>query len=152
MPEGTAVSAMIDLGKAAVGTFCWLDLAATNAASAKLFYRQVFGWSSSEQRANGGSFTQLRLPDQTVASLYQLRREHLENGIQSHWTPYVQVDDVADAASRAVCFGGTVIINPFLVSGVARIALLLDSVGAQIGLWEPIQDNDAYAQKSQTGK
>jgi len=138
VPEGTAVSAMIDLGEGAVGTFCWLDLAATNADSAKLFYRQMFGWTSSEQRANGGSFTQLRLSDQTVASLYQLQREHLENGVESHWTPYVQVDNVTDAARRAVPLGGTVIINPFLVSGVARIALISDSVGAQIGLWEPL--------------
>lgn len=129
---------MIDLGQGAVGIFCWLDLAATNADSAKRFYRQMFGWTSSEQRANGGSFTQLRLSDQTVASLYQLQREHLENGVESHWTPYVQVDNVTSAARQAVSFGGAVIINPFLVSGVARIALISDSVGAQIGLWEPL--------------
>jgi predicted enzyme related to lactoylglutathione lyase len=37
--------------------------------------------------------------------------------------------------------GGTVIVDPFLVSGIARIALVLDSVGALIGLWEPIELN-----------
>jgi predicted enzyme related to lactoylglutathione lyase len=34
-----------------------------------------------------------------------------------------------------------VIADPFVVSGVARIALIQDSVGALIGLWEPIELN-----------
>jgi predicted enzyme related to lactoylglutathione lyase len=51
------------------------------------------------------------------------------------------VDDVNDAAARAVSFGGRLIVRPFVVSGIARIALILDSVGAQFGLWEPIKSN-----------
>ena len=42
---------------------------------------------------------------------------------------------------RAVFRGGKVIVRPFVVSGIAQIALILDSVGAQIGLWEPIEAN-----------
>jgi predicted enzyme related to lactoylglutathione lyase len=48
---------------------------------------------------------------------------------------------VKDAASRAALLGGTVVVDPFVVSGVARIALILDSVGAVVGLWEPIELN-----------
>ncbi len=32
-----------------------------------------------------------------------------------------------------------VIVRPFVVSGVARIALIVDSVGAHVGLWESIE-------------
>jgi predicted enzyme related to lactoylglutathione lyase len=39
---------------------------------------------------------------------------------------------------RAVALGGEVIVHPFAVEGTARIALILDCVGAQVGLWEPI--------------
>jgi predicted enzyme related to lactoylglutathione lyase len=56
----------------------------------------------------------------------------------SHWTPYVRVNDIEHTAGRATQFGGKVVVDPFLVSGVARIALILDSVGAVVGLWEPI--------------
>jgi predicted enzyme related to lactoylglutathione lyase len=56
----------------------------------------------------------------------------------SHWTPYVRVNDIERAAGRSARCGGTVVVDPFLVSGVARIALILDSVGAVVGLWEPI--------------
>jgi predicted enzyme related to lactoylglutathione lyase len=48
------------------------------------------------------------------------------------------VNDIEHAAGRATRFGGRVVIDPFVVSGVARIALILDSVGAVVGLWEPL--------------
>jgi predicted enzyme related to lactoylglutathione lyase len=54
----------------------------------------------------------------------------------SHWTPYVRVNDIEHAARRAAQIGGEVVVEPFLVSGVARIALILDAVGAVVGLWE----------------
>lgn len=129
---------MVRLDAAGAGRFCWVDLAATDAEQAKEFYAHLFGWTSLEQSANGGSFTRLRLSDADVGSIYQLRRAHLDQGVPSHWTPYIQVDDVDDAAQRAAALGGDVVVRPFDVSGVARIALILDSVGAQVGLWEPI--------------
>jgi predicted enzyme related to lactoylglutathione lyase len=133
--------AMVKLGNADAGRFCWLDLAATDADSAKMFYRNLFGWTSQEQLANGGSFTRLRLSEQDVGSIYQLKETLLDNGITSHWTPYVRVNDIERAVERATLFGGTVVVDPFVVSGVARIALILDSVGAIVGMWEPIPTN-----------
>jgi uncharacterized protein len=133
------ISAMVPLGKADVGRFCWLDLAATDADSAKNFYRKVFGWTSHEQLANGGSFTRLQLSDRDVGSIYQLRDAHRNHGVPSHWTPYVRVDDVKDTARRVTSCGGEVIIRPFALPGIARIALVLDSVGALVGLWETVE-------------
>lgn len=121
------------------GRFCWVDLAATDASGAMEFYRQLFGWTSHPQEANGGVFTRLRLAGQDVGSLYQLQREHIAQGAPSHWTPYVQVDDLAAAARRVEALGGQVLVQPFLVSGVARIALIADAVGAPLGLWEPLE-------------
>ena len=132
---------MVHLNKTDVGQFCWLDLAATDAEKAKTFYENLFGWSSYEQPANGGSFTRLRLWGHDVGSLYQLRGALLKHGIPSHWTPYVRVDDVENAVQRAIAFGGVIVADPFIVSGVAQIALIEDSVGALVGLWQPIASN-----------
>ena len=129
---------MVQVSKAGTGRFCWLDLAATDADSAKAFYRNLFGWTSHEQLANGGSFTRLRLSDHDIGSVYQLKEALLDNGMTSHWTPYVRVNNIEQAAGRATQFGGTVVVDPFLVAGIARIAVILDSVGAVVGLWEPI--------------
>jgi hypothetical protein len=126
------------------GRFCWLDLAATDAGSATRFYHRLFGWTSREQPANGGHFTRLQSSGQDVGSLYQLRRHLLGRGAPSHWTPYVRVLDVGDTARRASELGGAVIVQPFDVSGIARIAIIVDAVGAQVGLWESIgRDSDA---------
>ncbi len=125
-------------GKTDVGRFCWLDLAATDVDSAKAFYGGLFGWTSFEQPANDGSFIRMRLSDQDVGSIYQLREPHIDQGIPSHWTPYIRVDEVDGAAQRVTLFGGKVIVRPFSVTGIARIALVIDSVGACVGLWEPI--------------
>ena len=129
---------MVHLGNAGPGQFCWVDLAASDADAAKAFYGRLFGWASDEQAANGGSFTRLRQSGQDVGSVYQLSARHLENGVPSHWTPYLRVDDVDVVVQRAVALGGEVIVHPFAVEGTARIALILDCVGAQVGLWEPI--------------
>lgn len=123
---------------AGAGRFCWVDLAASDAEAAKTFYGRLFGWTSREQSANGGSFTRLRLSGRDVGSIYQLKRAQLESGVPSHWTPYVRVDGVDEAVRRAVSLGGEEMVRPFAVAGVARIALILDSVGAPVGLWEPI--------------
>jgi predicted enzyme related to lactoylglutathione lyase len=128
---------MTAIGDCAVGRFCWLDLAARDAAEAKAFYRRLFGWTAVEQRANGGVFTRLRALDRDVGSLYQMDAK-LARTVPSHWTPYVRVEDVERAAQDASELGGHVLVHPFVVSGVARISLIMDPVGAQIGLWQPI--------------
>jgi predicted enzyme related to lactoylglutathione lyase len=120
------------------GRFCWVDLAATDVGSAAQFYQQLFGWTSREQAANGGHFTRLQAAGRDIGSLYQLRRDLLGSGVPSHWTPYVRVLDVDDTTRRASEIGGSVIVRPFEVAGVARIALIADAVGAQIGLWESV--------------
>lgn len=62
----------------------------------------------------------------------------LDRGVPSHWTAYVRVIDVDDVARRAVSYGGEVLVRPVVVPGVARIAVIVDSVGAHVGLWQPI--------------
>ncbi len=134
---------MMTFDTAATGRFCWLDLAATDADRAKTFYREMFGWTADEQAAGGGLFTLLRQAGQDIGSIYQLNRAHLEHGVPSHWTPYVRVDGVEAAAARAAMLGGEIIVNPFTVPGVARIALIVDAVGATVGLWEPLPETQA---------
>ena len=130
---------MIDL-RAKDGRFCWVDLAAADTGRAAAFYETMFGWTSQRHAANGGSFNRLRLSGRDVGSMYQLNKAHLERGVPSHWTPYVRVSDAGQAAERAVALGGQILVRPFVVSNVARIALILDAVGAQVGLWESVEN------------
>ena len=134
---------MIAPGDSAAGRFCWIDLAATDARRAQDFYARLFGWRAHEQAANGGSFSRLELEGADVASLYQLGNAQLQQGVPSHWTPYVRVRSADAAARRAAELGGGVLVQPFDVDGIARIALVVDGVGASFGLWQPLAQGGA---------
>lgn len=117
--------------------FCWVDLAASEADTALAFYGSLFGWTALPQSANGGVFTRLRAAGRDIGSLYQLQARQLAAGVPSHWTPYVRVDDVDGALARTAALGGSTMVQPFLVPELARIAVIVDPVGAPIGLWQP---------------
>jgi len=121
----------------AAGRVCWIDLAAADAPGAVDFYAGLFGWQEREHAVAGGRFMRLRLGDVDVGSLYQLSRAHLEQGVPSHWTPYVRVEDLAGSTRRALDLGGRVVVDRFVVPGLANIALIADPGGALLGLWQP---------------
>lgn len=116
----------------------WIDLAASDAGRAQSFYEALFGWTVRTEQANGGVFTCLQVGDEEIGSIYQLQRAHRESGVPSHWTPYVEVDDVEQAARRVVTLGGEVLVRPLRIDGRARIAVIVDPVGAPLGLWQPL--------------
>jgi uncharacterized protein len=124
----------------AAGRFCWVDLAASDAAAAQRFYAGLFGWTAGPRTVPGGCYLLLRQDGQDVASMYQLRQAQLAQGVPSHWTPYVRVADADAAAQRAATLGGTLLVAPFDVPGAARIALIHDPVGALVGLWQDPHD------------
>lgn len=137
--RGAARAAMLpSMNMHGAGALRWMDLAATDAPRAQEFYRRLFGWSAEPRCANGGVFLRFQRAGLDLASMYQLGREDLERGVSSHWTAYVEVDDVERTTRRAVELGGRVFVAPFEVDGIARIALIADAVGAPLGLWEPI--------------
>ena len=127
---------MITIRDSEHARFCWVDLAARDADVAKSFYGILFGWRALGQNANGGRLTRFVLGDADVASLYQLNRRHLADGVPSHWTPYVAVNNVEQTALLAESLGATILVKPFDVTGIARVCLLQDPGGALIGLWQ----------------
>lgn len=118
------------------GRFCWLDLASADTRNATAFYRGMFGWRTQQRSANGGTLHEFLLGNEAIGSQYQLDGRKLAGGVPSHWTPYVGVADVDTMASKAIALGGQVIVDPFIVDGIGRVSLIVDSVGAPVGLWE----------------
>jgi hypothetical protein len=116
--------------------FCWVDLAARDAEIASSFYGNLFGWKTQDQDVIVGHFKRFLLGDMDVASLYQLNRRQLADGVPSHWTPYVAVNDVEQTASCAASLGATILVRPFDIAGIARVCLIRDPGGALIGLWQ----------------
>jgi predicted enzyme related to lactoylglutathione lyase len=120
----------------APGTFCWADLGSPDAAAAKHFYTSLFGWTA-EDRPMGTDavYTMLAVGGRPVAALYQ--QDPAQQGLPPQWLGYISVSSADAAAHRALELGGTVLMEPFDVLDVGRMALLQDPTGAVAALWEP---------------
>jgi predicted enzyme related to lactoylglutathione lyase len=70
-----------------------------------------------------------------VAALYQ--QDPAQQGAPPHWLSYISVGHVNDVARRAKELGGTVLMDPFDVLDVGRMAMVQDPTGAVVALWEP---------------
>jgi len=55
------------------GTFCWVELATTNANAAKSFYTQLFGWTFTDNPVSPDMvYTMLQLDGKDVGALFQM--------------------------------------------------------------------------------
>lgn len=116
----------------APGTFSWVDLATTDAAGAKAFYGELFGWHAEDMPGEGGAYTMFRLDGKDVAACFEQG-----DGAPPHWNSYVTVEDVDGALAMAAELGGSVLMPAGDVEGIGRMAVISDPTGAPLALWEP---------------
>lgn len=118
------------------GTFCWVDLATTDAEAAKKFYTALFGWAAVDMPAGPDMiYTMCQIDGKDVAALYQQGPE--EQGVPPHWNSYVSVASADEIAPKVTALGGTVVGGPFDVMDAGRMTLLLDPESVFLGAWQP---------------
>jgi predicted enzyme related to lactoylglutathione lyase len=127
---------MNPINKYPPGTFNWADLATSDASGAKAFYSSLFDWTAEDIPVGSGIFTMLYGSGKEVASLYQLSHQQRAQGIPSHWMAYVAVANADDTTILARQLGGQVLVAPFDVLDLGRMALLLDPTGMPLALWQ----------------
>lgn len=119
----------------APGTFSWTDLATTDAAGAKAFYGELFGWELEDMPVpEAAPYTMARIDSKVVCAMYERTAE--QPGPPA-WLSYVTVDDADATASRAAELGATTISEPFDVMQAGRMAVLQDPTGAVFAVWQP---------------
>src|SRR6184192_4095337 len=121
----------------APGTFCWPELSTTDQNGAKKFYSTLFGWTFNDTPIGPNEvYTTLQLGGRAAAALYNMRPEMRAQGIPPHWMSYVAVEDADQTAARARQLGGTIIVQPFDVMELGRMAVIQDPTGAPFALWQ----------------
>ena len=108
----------------------WFDLGTADAEKAREFYSTLFGWAIAPAE-NAGSY-QAWITDgqQPWAGIVQA------GDAAGQWLPYVVVEDLDEAAKRAVSLGATVIAGP--ADGPAGTSVTIaDPGGAQLALFKP---------------
>jgi predicted enzyme related to lactoylglutathione lyase len=118
------------------GTFSWIELATTDAASAKKFYGELFGWKFDDMPMGPDEvYTMANLGEgKIVGALYKMNAQMA--GIPPHWSSYVTVDDVDARTKKVTAAGGKVVKEPFDVMDVGRMAVIQDPTGATFCLWQ----------------
>src|SRR6478672_10866447 len=119
------------------GSFCWIELATTDQASAKKFYTSLFDWKVNEfPMGPGEMYTIFRMDDRDAAAAYTLRPDQRSQGIPPHWLLYISVNSADDAAAKAAQLGGKVCAPPFDVMDVGRMAVIQDPTNTVFAVWE----------------
>lgn len=120
------------------GTFCWVELATSDAESAKAFYGELMDWKADEQEVPGGmSYSTLKHKGKAVAGFYKITAEMESQGVPPHWLSYVSVANADETATKAKSLGGAVIKDAFDVMDIGRMAVIQDPTKAMFAVWQP---------------
>jgi predicted enzyme related to lactoylglutathione lyase len=114
------------------GDFCWTELNTRDAAAAKPFYAELFGWNFKES-SDGMPYTEFGpTAEQPVGGIFQLPDEMAN--VPPFWMSYVAVDDVDASAAKVEALGGKIFKEPTEIPGVGRFCIITDPSGAVIAM------------------
>ena len=126
---------MTEVSRHEPGSFCWAELATTDDVSAKKLYTELFGWTFEDSPAGPDMvYTMLKNKGKSVGALYKLGAQ--QKGVPPHWNTYVSVASADASAKKAKDLGGKLLMEPFDVMDVGRMAIVQDPQGAVVSLWE----------------
>lgn len=113
------------------GSFCWIELATPDAASARAFYTGLFAWKVNEfPMGEMGTYTIFQTGGRDAAAMYQTTE------MPPNWTSYIAVANVDQSAEQIKSLGGQVHVGPMDVYDMGRMAIVGDPQGAVFAIWE----------------
>jgi predicted enzyme related to lactoylglutathione lyase len=110
--------------------FAYAELHTDAPAAAKAFYAQLLSWRMEDAPKSEGRYTEIQPGQGFPAGLTQNRY-----GGASHWLPYIQVDDLAAATSKAKSLGAQPLVELQEIPE-GRFSVFVDPTGARFGLWQ----------------
>ncbi len=120
------------------GAFSWADNTSADPVAAKAFYMALFGWGALDIPIGDDMFyTMFQNQGEHAAGFAGMMPDMQAQGMPSHWTNYVSVDDVDAMADVVKANGGTILFGPMDIFESGRMLQFMDPTGAALGLWQP---------------
>jgi len=88
---------------------------------------------------DGGTYWILKAGDKMAGGLMAMP-SGAPQGTPPYWMSYIAVDDVDAAVGTAAGLGGTVMMAPFDIPNVGRMAVIRDPQGAVVSLMTPVRN------------
>jgi uncharacterized protein len=111
--------------------FSYLELHSADAAKARAFYTELFGWKTKDTQIPGGVYTEVDTQQGIPAGMITRRA-----GWPGGWLAYVQVASLDESLERAKGLGAKLVQPRGEVPGEGFFAVVEDPAGVAIGLFE----------------
>jgi predicted enzyme related to lactoylglutathione lyase len=118
---------------APVGAPCWVDVLTSDPDTTRAFYGELFGWTSEETGPEFGGYVNFSKDGVRVAGCMR----NGEAATPDFWSIYLAVEDAKATVDAAQAHGGQVLVPAMDVGELGIMAVLADSGGAGIGIWQP---------------
>jgi predicted enzyme related to lactoylglutathione lyase len=129
---------MANIEKHTPGSPCWFELSTSNQDAAKAYYGNLFGWSIADNDMGpAGVYTIFKIDDKDAAACCTLQPEQAAHGVPPNWAVYIAVENADATAAKITSAGGTMVMPPFDVMDLGRMAVAQDPAGATFCLWQP---------------
>jgi len=113
------------------GQFSWNELLVNDVEVAGAFYTKLFGWQTAPM-PGGMPYTIFKKNEMFVGGMMKLPMP----GVPPHWLNYVTVEACDVSAARITELGGKIMVPPFDIPNVGRIAVAQDPEGATFGIFQ----------------
>lgn len=117
----------------APGSPCWLDLATSDAAAARAFYGNLFGWTYDIAGPEMGFYAMVKLGDRFVGGIGQAPPQM---NVPPAWTPYLACADAQATLADVQARGGRLVFGPMDIPGQGVQVVAADPTGAVFGFWQ----------------
>jgi len=111
--------------------FAHVELSTSDLKKAKKFYTSIFCWKLND--IPGMNYTMIETAPNAGGGM----QTNPNPGAPSSWLAYVQVDRVKQTLAMAKKAGGTVAMGYTPIGNMGAIAIIVDPMGASLGIWEP---------------
>ena len=122
-----------------VGAWLWAELWTTDTDAASKFYAEVVGYSRGTVEHGGDMYPVLSLDGVQHAGLATLTNPE----ISPRWAPYAGVQNLRATLVRVWQLDGQVLLEPAEIDDEERTALIADSTGAALFLYEVSEEQAA---------
>ncbi len=112
------------------GAFSWNELMTTDAAAAKKFYTEAFGWEYRDEQMGDMTYTVVKVGEKEIGGIMNMPPDAGDH--PPVWGTYVTVDDVDETAKKVEAAGGKIHLPPQDIPGVGRFCVIQDPQGAYI--------------------
>ncbi len=125
--------------KPQIGEICWNALMTSDTKKASEFYGSLLGWKTLAHEVDNITYTMFKLGEKDIGGMMQITSDQMGK-VPSHWTSYINVDDLDAMVNKAKSLGATIVVPATQVSDYGRFAVIKDPTGAQISLWQSLKD------------